>query len=104
MGQVRKSLQRAPLRTLAVLLLMNGEPVSGPWIARVLACREQTVRSHLATLKEHGIWQIVKRNRRYRLAGLPPDEWLPNLLREVDILKRSDWWATQSACPIRKRA
>lgn len=97
MRGLRKSICRAPLRTLAVLLLMDGEPVSAPWIARVLGYRADfTVRCHLATLKEHGVWQIVTRNRRHRLVGLPPDELLPNLLREVDTLKQSEWWAMQS--------
>lgn len=99
MAQARKTLQRAPLRTLAVLLLMNGQSISVKEIAAVLKVKRIAVYIHLATLKEHGVWQIVtshgkhRLHQRHRLAGLPPDELLGPLLLEVDELKRSAWWA-----------
>lgn len=116
----RKSLQGAPLKTLAVLLLMNGSPVSAPYISQVLGyTNSQTVRIHLATLKAHGVWQIVSerhclpRGQRgqlagsestHRLAGLPPDEFLEPMLREVDELKRSQWWAELTSSRQRRTA
>ena len=97
MTRMRKSIGRTPMRTLAVLLLMDGMTISSPQIARVLGYRaDMTVRNHIWALKRFGCWQIVTSNHRHRLVGLPPDEWLPNLLKEVDTLKRSEWWATRS--------
>ncbi len=105
MAKPRKQLCRAPFRTLAVLLLMDGVPISALAISQALGYRWLlAVQVHLATLRKHGCWQIASTPQGYRLVGLPPDEMLAPTLREVDILKRSDWWVMRSTFQIQRTA
>lgn len=100
MKQARRSLCSAPYRTLAVLLLMNGRPISTPAIREILGYQSETaVKIHIATLRNAGVMHLRSSparggfTRTHWLTGLPPDEMLDKTLREVTVLKRTAWWA-----------
>ncbi len=107
MKQFRQSLCDAPYRTLAVLLLMNGQPISTAGIRRALGYGSETaIRIHLETLRRAGVLHLRSSPQRggyprtHWLTGLPPDEMLDKTLAEVTALKRTLWWreVTRSTC------
>lgn len=84
---------------LAALLLADGEWVTRTELAAGLF-EEPTwpsvLSQHVRNLQRFGVPMIGRiRHRGYRLAVLPPDEHLDNMLACVPAVKRSAWWQTR---------
>jgi biotin operon repressor len=96
------------LTVLGALLLADGEQVTCEDMALWLfekTVSHQAIYVHVYKLRQMGC-EIASSTTGtgYRLMRVPPDEHLESLLAMLPVVKRSDWWALRSTCPIQRTA
>lgn len=88
---------RQAYTVLAALLLADGEWVSRNEMADELFWAPVVpfaISRHIGNLERFGVDQVEQRYRAgYRLASLPADEHLDNVLAVIPEVKRSRWWS-----------